>query len=286
MKAVDSGDGEPRARRLGQYYSSGDWSDYWSTAVSYVGPHKVLVRGYPIEEVVANLSYAETVFMTLRGELPTPGQARTLDAVLNSLPPHQWVAAHLLSAAVTASGFPESPIPGIASGILTMGSNTVSPQASAELLARARAIGDEGVAEELVVERVLAEYLDAGRHVPGLGHPNHKDEDPRAAAVAAVAKEQGCWGASAEFYAALPAAMRAATGKRLPVNIDGMLGSVLDDLGFSPPEMAGIAAIAAMPGLVAQVVEEIESGVPLRVVPEALGSRYVGPPERHLDDRR
>jgi citrate synthase len=102
--------------------------------------------------------------------------------------------------------------------------------------------------------------------------------------VATVAREEGCWGESCEFYARLPEQVAELIGKQLPVNIDGMLGCVLDDLGFTPLEMAGIAAIAAMPGIVAQVVEEITSGVPLRVVPEALGSRYTGPPERHLDD--
>jgi citrate synthase len=48
--------------------------------------------------------------------------------------------------------------------------------------------------------------------------------------------------------------------------------------------MAGIAATAAMPGIVAHVIEEIERGVPLRIVPDELGSVYVGPDERHIGD--
>jgi citrate synthase len=275
-----------RGRRLGDYYRSGDWSDYWSTAVSSVGPHRLLVRGYPIEEIIEQLSFAEVMFLTIRGSVPTRSEARVLDAALSSIPSHQWVAAHLLAAAVTASASPESPIPGIASGILTMGSVTVSPQATAELLDRGRELMREGdLGLEAAAEKVVEEYRDAGRLIPGLGHPNHKEHDPRATALAAVARAEGHWGEACELYAAVHAAFVRVSGKSLPINIDGMLGCVLDDLGFTPLEMAGIAATAAMPGIVAHVIEEIERGVPLRIVPDALGSRYVGPEERHLPPR-
>ena len=38
--------------------------------------------------------------------------------------------------------------------------------------------------------------------------------------------------------------------------------------------------------IVAHVVEEIREGVPLRIIPDALGSKYIGPPERHIPDKR
>jgi citrate synthase len=278
--------GEARGRQLGDYYRSGDWSDYWKTEISYVGPHKLLLRGYPIEEVIAQLSYAELMFVTIRGELPTAAQARVLDAALCSIPAHQWVAAHLLAAAVTASASPESPIPGIASGILTMGSVTVSPQATAELLDRVRAVMSEQELDPAAAAAVVVdEFRSAGRMIPGLGHPNHKEHDPRATALAGVARREGTWGESCRLYELVHEAFAERAGKALPINIDGMLACVLSDIGFAPLEMAGIAATAAMPGIVAHVIEEIRSGVPLRIVPDALGSQYVGPPERALPPR-
>jgi citryl-CoA lyase len=274
-------------RRLGDYYRSGDWSDYWRTSVSFVGPHKLLIRGYPIEEIVARLTFAEVLFLTIRGELPTKAQARVLDAVLCSIPAHQWVAAHLLAAAVTASASPESPIPGIASGILTMGSVTVSPQRTAELIERARELmRQDGLKMNEAAERVADEYRAQGLLMPGLGHPNHKDYDPRARAVEKVAKTEGIWGEGCELYSRVHTAFIRKSGKALPINIDGMIAAVLGDMGFAPHEMAGVAATAAMPGIIAHVIEEIESGVPLRVVPEELGSRYIGAPERHITDDR
>jgi citrate synthase len=280
-------DDDTRGTELGHYYRSGDWSRYWETAISEVGPHRLLIRGYPIDEIIAQLSYPEVLYLTVRGELPTKAQSRVLDAALCSIPAHQWVAAHLLAAAVTASASPESPIPGIASGILTMGSVTVSPQSTAELLDRTRALISEGALDrEAAAAAVVDEYRAAGRRIPGLGHPNHKDHDPRATALAAVAKREGVWGESCELYTLVHAAFVSASGKALPINVDGMLACVLSDLGFTPLEMAGVAATAAMPGIVAHVIEEIESGVPLRIVPDELGSRYVGPAERHIPEAR
>lgn len=282
---MSQGQGVRRGRRLGDYYRSGDWSDYFQTAVSKVEPGKILIRGYPIEEIIAQLSYAELVYLTIRGNLPTKAQGRVVEAALCSIPAHQWVASHLLSAAVVASAFPESPIPGIAAGVLTAGSNTVSPQDAALVVDEVRALmRDEGCDVATAAARLVEVYRGAGRLIPGLGHPIEKENDLRSTALAKVAKEQGTWGEACEIYAAVQAAFVAATGKHLPINIDGMLGSVLADLGFTPFEMAGIAAMAVMPGIVAYVIEEITSGVPLRVVPD-VASKYVGPPERHLPPR-
>jgi citryl-CoA lyase len=275
---------EVKPRQLGHYLSSGDWSDYWRTSVSMSDSEKLLIRGYPIEEIVDRLGFADVMYLTVRGELASPSQARVLDAVLSSIPANQWIAAHLLAAATTASASPESPIPGIASGILTMGSVTVSPQATAELIGRARQIMADGNTIDQAAADVVAEYRDAGRRIPGLGHPTRKDHDPRATALATVAKREGEWGEACVLYQHVHDAFATASGRPLVINIDGMLACVLTDLGFTPLEMGGIAAVAAMPGIVAYVVEEITSGVPLRIVPPELGSTYVGPPERHIPD--
>jgi citrate synthase len=272
------------SRRLGDYYRSGDWSDYWTTGVSYVGEGKLTIRGYPVEELIQNLTFAEVLYVTIRGELPTKAQARVLDAIISSIPSHQYVAAHLLSATTVASAFPESPIPAIATGILTAGSNTVSPQEVAHLVERGLEIKEEGgLSFDEAAERLLDEYLAAGRFVPGLGHPNHKEHDMRATEVARVAKAEGIWGDGCELYASVHRAFNERTGKNLPINIDGMMGPILRELGFTATEMPGIAAVGVMPGIIAMVAEEIARGVPLRIVPDPV-SRYDGPAERHLPE--
>lgn len=272
-----------KLRNVGHYYQSGDWRDYWRTRVSFVEPQKVLIRGYPIEEICEHLTYAEMCWLTIRGDLPNAAQARVMDALLCCMPDHQFVAAHTPAARFTASAFPESPIPGIASAVLTMGSNTVSPQESARLiLATVDLIAAEGLTTEEAARRMVRQYLQAGRRVPGLGHPTHKREDMRASALRHVTEAAGLWGEKCQVYEAIHCAFGELTGKHLPINIDGMMAAVMTELGFDPLEMAGIGALAVLPGVIAHVVEEIREGVPLRVIPDALGSVYIGEPERHL----
>lgn len=273
-----------KPRNVGNYYKSGDWSDYWRTKVSFVEPHKCLIRGYPIEEICERLTYAEMCFLTIRGELPTKAEARVMDALLCCMPDHQFVAAHTPAARFTASAFPESPIPGIASAVLTMGSNTVSPQESAKIiLAACDLMEREGLSREAAAQKVVRQYLDAGRRVPGLGHPTHKNEDMRAMALRRVAESVGLWGDKCQVYEAVHDAFVEITGKNLPINIDGMMAAVMTQLNFDPLEMAGIGALSVLPGVIAHVVEEIREGVPLRVIPDELGSKYIGEPERHIE---
>jgi citrate synthase len=272
-----------KLRNVGRYYQSGDWSDYWRTKVSSVEPHKVLIRGYPIEEICEHLTYAEMCWLTIRGELPNEAQARVMDALLCCMPDHQFVASHTPAARFTASAFPESPIPGIASAVLTMGSNTVSPQESAAIiLATCELMASEGLSKMEAAHRKVKELLDQGERIPGLGHPTHKKDDMRATALRRVTETQGLWGEKCQVYETIHQVFVDITGKELPINIDGMMAAVMCELDFDPLEMAGIGALAVLPGVIAHVVEEIREGVPLRVIPQALGSKYIGPSERHL----
>ena len=141
---------------------------------------------------------------------------------------------------------------------------------------------DDWASPEDAAGTVVSEVIAAGRQVPGLGHPNHKDFDPRAEALADIARGQGVWGRGCEFYEVVRDTFAEVKGLRLPINIDGMIAAVLTDLTFTPLQMAGLAAVAIMPGLIAAVDEEITDGVPLRIVPDALGSTYVGKPRRSM----
>jgi len=164
-----------------------------------------------------------------------------------------------------------------------MGSNTVSPQESAAvIIAVAELMESENLSREDAADRVVTSMLENGKRVPGLGHPTHKNDDMRASALRRVTESQGLWGEKCQIYESVHQAFMKITGKNLPINIDGMMAAVMSELDFDPLEMAGIGALAVLPGVIAHVVEEIREGVPLRVIPRELGSQYIGPTERHL----
>ena len=59
-----------------------DASAWWDTSIIDVEPGKIAMRGYPIEELIGNVRFPEMIWLMLRGELPTPGQANLLEAAL------------------------------------------------------------------------------------------------------------------------------------------------------------------------------------------------------------
>ncbi|MBU2552779.1 MAG: citryl-CoA lyase [Proteobacteria bacterium] len=250
----------------------------WSTAVSDVGFNKINIRGYPLVDLIKNASFSEVVYLTIRGELPSRNQARVMDAVLCGIVDHGFFTPTSVAARIIASATPESIIAGIAGGLLTVGSLTVSPQDTAELILGAyEVMKSQGLSIEETGKIVAREMVDQKQKVPGLGHPLHPNGDPRAAALKEVAKENDIWGEKAQLYEEIHRSFLKLIKKSLPINIDGMMGCVLTELGFQPKEMAGIAAMSFLPGIIAHTVEETQK-LNLRVV---FGT-YTGAPERKL----
>jgi len=272
-----------KLRNVGRYINEGKWDDYWRTSISHAIEKTCLIRGYPLEEIIENITYPETLYLTLRGELPTKEETRLLNAVLCSIPDHQFIASTAPAARFAASAFPDSPMPGIAAGILTMGSYTVSPQDSADFINESHEIMvSQGLSIEDAAIQIVAECLKSKRRIPGFGHPTYRKVDPRSEALKKVARECGFWGEKSRIYEAVHKEFARVTGKEIPLNIDGMMACVLNEMGFDPLEMAGIAAVSYMCGIIAHVVEEIKEGVPLRIIPPEHGAVYTGPDERHI----
>ena len=58
--------------------------DRWQSSLTEIEPNKILIRGYPLDEMMGRLGFAEAVYLLLMGELPTPAIGRMLNAVLVS----------------------------------------------------------------------------------------------------------------------------------------------------------------------------------------------------------
>lgn len=239
----------------------------WKTSITDVTRADIVVRGVDIRELIRAHTFGETAFLTLRGRFPEPRELRMFEAALCSLVDHGFVSSHVTAARFIVSGNP-SVVAGVAGGILAAGPNTLSPESAAEFienaLARHRALG--GTVESTAAA-LVAETIARRERIPGFGHVTHKDEDPRTTTLRALAEELGWVGERVRLYEAIHAEFQRAKGKQLPINADGILAALLGDMGWSPMEMAGLATLASLPGLIAHVVEEIRTGAPHRFIP-------------------
>src|SRR6266403_4008103 len=95
-------------------------SERWQSSLTEISPNKILIRGYPLDEMMGRLGFAEAVYLLLMGELPTASIGRMLNAVLVSTIDHGVTPPSTLAARnVATSGAPLKDC--IAAGVLAFG---------------------------------------------------------------------------------------------------------------------------------------------------------------------
>jgi citrate synthase len=232
---------------------------------------------------MGRLSLTELAYLLLVHREPTPGERRLLDAVLVSLADH-GLTPSALAARLTYTGAPEAIQGAVAAGLLGAGSVFLGPTGdTAQFLDQALRDHAGGSTDDETLREVARLAVDArvaaGERVPGLGHPVHRDEDPRTPRLYELAEEEGLLGPHLRLLRFIAVAHEAASGRRLPINGAGAGGALLVDLGVAPGSVRGFVLIARTAGLVAHLAEEAEHpiGLPLwleveeRTQPEAGG---------------
>src|SRR5690242_17493814 len=61
---------------------------WWDTAIIDIHPGQIAMRGYPIQELIGQVTFCQMIWLMLRGELPTKDQAALLEAALVSSVDH------------------------------------------------------------------------------------------------------------------------------------------------------------------------------------------------------
>ncbi|MEN9063477.1 citryl-CoA lyase [Ponticoccus litoralis] len=240
---------------------------FWVTSVSGVTSDDIIIRGYPMQELVGTVPFTAIAYLLVRGDLPTPGQARMMDVLCCSILDYGLQKSGTLAARSIVSVNPRMSA-GLSAAMLGAGEFAVSPEPTGRFIeesyAAFKASGES-------IETFAAQYVDALRaakkRVPGFGHPVFRGVDPRAEKLKTIAIEAGIWGEKNEWYEAVHRAFQKAANKPdFVMNDVGMLAGIMAQMGFTPAEMEGLALMSTMPGLIAHVSEEIQSGAINRLV--------------------
>lgn len=255
----------------------------WKTAITKVQTNEILLRGYPIEELMGRLPFAHVAYLVMTGELPTPAQGALIDAILVACIDHGVTPPSALNARYAAStGAPINAA--AASGILAINR---SHGGSAEDAMKFFIESEHwrkgaGLSFAEIAERFIRAELDAGRRIPGFGHRMHED-DPRTKRLISLAREANVAGAHVELAIHLEAALSKAAGRPIPINIDGVIAAILCDLGVDTEIAGAFFMLARVPGLIAHAIEEQKRFHPMRNIDPKL-HEYDGPPLRHLPE--
>jgi citrate synthase len=207
-------------------------------------------------DLMGEVGFGELAYWLVAGRRPTPGEVRVFEAVLVALADHGFTPT-AIAARLTYLSAPESLQGALAAGLLGGGSRFLGVTEDcgrflAETLAAAGTERDYDVIALDAVRRARAEK----RFVPGLGHPVHKEQDPRTPVLIAIAEQEGLRGPHLRLFEAIGRVHPQVLGKRLPLNGAGVCGAALADLGLPIDLLRGFALLARAAGLLGQLAEE------------------------------
>lgn len=270
---------ERRAQPRGQ-------SERWQTALTSIAANKILIRGYPLDEMMGRLSFADAVYLLLMGELPTASIGRMLNAVLVSSLDHGVTPPSTLAARnVATSGAPLKDC--VAAGVLAFGPHHGGDiESCMRFLDRGLTLVRSGKSLQQAAESIVDDCAAQHEVPPGFGHRFHT-RDPRAARLFQMALELELEGEHVRLIRAAERAMDARTetfGRPLPVNVDGAIAAISADLGFAYELGNAIFLISRLPGLIAHAHEERTRQSPMRQI-DPKDHDYDGAGERRLPER-
>jgi citrate synthase len=234
-------------------------------------------------ELMGQVSFGELAFWLVALRRPSPGELRVFEAVLVALADHGFTPS-AIAARLTLTGAPESVQGALAAGLLGGGSRYLGvTEDCGKFLAAALAAhgadlpADDAEWDALAVAAVRARR-EAGLLIPGLGHPVHKNGDPRTPVLLRIAAEQGLKGPHLTLFEAIGRTHPEVIGRRLPLNGAGACGAALADLGFDPDMLRGFALLARAAGLLGHLAEEMRNPAGPGIYEQSEHSvRYVPP---------
>jgi citrate synthase len=261
-------------------------SEWWRTSIIDMEPGVIRFFGYPVEQLIGNVSFPQMIWLMLRGEIPSAAQAKLFETALVSAVDHGPQAPSIAIARMAATcgvGLNNA----MASAVNVLGD--VHGGAGEQLVEMFHAIAGGmagGESMESATARVLEEYVAVhGKYVPGYGHRFHP-VDPRAPRLMELVKAAVDEGVVSGQFRQIALCVESSLGdekrgKRVPMNIDGATAVIYAELGFPPPLARGLFCLSRSVGILAHAWEQAGQGgrnkgpVPRNELPA-----YTGPAPR------
>ncbi len=215
-----------------------------------------------VKDIMGKWSFAEIMFAAITdGERPTANQARMIDVLLTTFVDH-GVTPSSLATRLTLLGAPEAMQAAISAGLCGAGSRYLGTmQLTGDLLSSAlQAEADSGRVTDLpgLATEIVKQYKAEKKILPGLGHPEHKQGDPRTPKLMEIAEETGIAGNHCRLLFEIATALSNISGRNLPVNAAGLSGAIVADMGLPSEAGRGLAIVSRAAGLVGVILSEIK----------------------------
>ena len=211
-------------------------------------------------DLMGKVGFGELAFWLVAMRRPTPGEVRVFEAVLVALADHGFTPT-AISARLTYLSAPDSLQGALAAGLLGGGSRFLGVTEDCGAFLHAvvddlDVVPTDDAGWDAVALDAVRRTKEAGRYVPGLGHPVHKEGDPRTPVLVGIAEEEGLRGPHLRLFEAVGRVHEQVLGRRLPLTGAGVCGAALADLGLPVELLRGFALLARCAGLLGHLAEE------------------------------
>lgn len=238
---------------------------WWRTSIIDMAPGRIAFRGHPVESLIGTVSFAQMIWLMVRGDLPTAEQAALLECALVAGVDHGPQAPSIAAARMAATcGVGLNNV--MATGVNMLGDiHGGAGEQCAELYLDIAARMDAGGELKAATRDGLAHWRGRhGRIVSGFGHRFHKPRDPRAPRLMALVRDAAADGIVSGRFADIGEAVQAAIGEArgapIAMNIDGATAVVFCELGFPPPLSRGLFCLSRSVGILAHGWEQMQQG--------------------------
>jgi len=263
---------------------------WWSTDIIDIHPGEIALRGYPIQELIGTVSFIDTIWLMVQGELPTPARAALFEAALVASVDHGPQAPSIaIGRMATTCGAPVNGAMASAINVLDDihgGPGQQCMEIYLEIDAEAGPGGDIREATRAVLQR----RRDAGlKYIPGFGHRFHP-LDPRTPRLLELVDDAAARGEIdgrfAEIGRAVEDEISEGRARRIPMNVDGVTAIIYCELGLPPELGRGVFILARSVGILAHAYEQMTQGMRIKgPLPKSLGYTYTGPARRAVPSR-
>lgn len=241
--------------------------DWWATSITRIEPGVIEHWGTPVQDLIGNVSFAEMIWLMVRGERPDPRRAALLEAALVAATDHgpQAPSIAISRMAVTCGVGINS---AMASAVNVLGDvHGGAGEQCVEILDQLIAATVDGDDLDEAATDLVGDWRAGGRHLPGFGHRFHP-VDPRRAPLLGLVERAESEGLVAGDHLraglALERALAAGRSRPVPMNIDGATAIIYGELGFAPALARGLFVLSRSVGILAHAWEESQSGSRLK----------------------
>jgi len=239
-------------------------SQWWQTDIIDMKPGEIRYRGYEIQDLIGEISFSQMIWLMMRGELPSKGQADLLDTALMSAIDHGPQAPSIAIARMAATcgvGLNNA----MASAMNVLGDvHGGAGEQAVEIYNKIAIRTQNGTSlEEAVAEEIDLFVQTRGKFLPGFGHRFHPI-DPRAPRLLEVVRKAASKGVVVGKYAniatQIETELERRKGKKIPMNIDGATAVIYAELEFPEPLARGLFCISRSVGILAHAWEQTQQG--------------------------